>query len=1029
MLLQHPKNSIEVVEEENKNRPKSHLLEWLRYWTGDRGGRFTAFFALLTFGHILYLYFHWGGDEFVEAVNDIVLVIAYFGAFLMILRTSRHSEHSTRARRAWLLIAFSYLGGTIGNALWGYFEIITKTQPFPSWADPFYLSYYIFMFWGLMMLAPEFQNRSERAKLTLDAGIVTLGGGMLIWYFILEPIAKAGTENNLLTALSLAYPVCDVVVLFAAMFLLLRRSSSINIGALNYLLTGILLFFFADLLFGYQNLNGTYQSGTVADSLYGLGSLATMAGSHYQYVKTERIENQAETSFGKKTNSFTWLPYLAIAAGYGMLLIFAFEQLDAVLNQLVIIAACLTLLVVSRQIISMRENEKSRIALAELHERFQGIYNASKDAIAFTTFEGALIDVNDAFLTLIGYRREELLNGTTYQKLTPPEYHRAEIERVNKIIELNRTVEFEKEYIRKDGSRVPIEITAFAVRGSGGDQIGLAAVVRDITERKRAEKEQARLNHQIETERRRLNNIISKVQGVVWERAITDDKTSQSLNFVSDYIETMLGYSPEEWLSTPNLWRAVAHPEDRERAERETQAIYESGKSGIVELRWIAKDGRVIWVESRKEVIYNDDEEPIGLRGVTIDITERKKLEQELRSSEESYRAFIQRSTEGIWRFEFDEPISTHLPVEEQMALADRYGFMAECNDAMARMYGADSAAGLRGKRLSDLLNLSDEANHKYFSAFIQSGYNLNDAESREMDGSGKDKYFLNNLVGVIEDGNLISAWGTQRDITERKEAEEKLKIFNRKLQQSNRELQDFAYVASHDLQEPLRKVQTFGERLQTKYGERLEGGGLDYLERMRNAAGRMQTLIQDLLSFSRVTTKAQPFVPVDLETVTREVLSDLEVKIEETGATVKIEPLPTIEADPSQMRQLIQNLVGNALKFHHKDIAPVIKICAQAGKINSNGNVAAGDLCQITIKDNGIGFDEKYLDKIFTVFQRLHGRAEYEGSGVGLAVCRKIVERHHGSITAHSAPGEGASFIITLPLTQSNTEVTNETK
>lgn len=260
-----------------------------------------------------------------------------------------------------------------------------------------------------------------------------------------------------------------------------------------------------------------------------------------------------------------------------------------------------------------------------------------------------------------------------------------------------------------------------------------------------------------------------------------------------------------------------------------------------------------------------------------------------------------------------------------------------------------------------------------------------------------------------------------EREVGERRKAEDQLGVFNEKLQRSNRELQDFAYVASHDLQEPLRKVQTFADRLRTKYGDTLEGEGIDYLDRMQNAAARMRTLIVDLLSFSRVSSKEQPFEVVDLERVTKEVLSDLEVKMEETGATVEISDLPVIDADPMQMRQLMQNLIGNALKFQQKDTVPIINIRARL--LGSDGNVAA-DRCQISVKDNGIGFDEKHTVKIFAVFQRLHGRVEYEGSGVGLAICRKIAERHNGSITAESAPGDGATFIITLPLRQLPVEI-----
>jgi signal transduction histidine kinase len=191
----------------------------------------------------------------------------------------------------------------------------------------------------------------------------------------------------------------------------------------------------------------------------------------------------------------------------------------------------------------------------------------------------------------------------------------------------------------------------------------------------------------------------------------------------------------------------------------------------------------------------------------------------------------------------------------------------------------------------------------------------------------------------------------------------------------------------------------------------------------MQSAAGRMQILINDLLMFSRVESKAQPFTKVDLDTVTREVLSDLEIQLERTGAVIEVEGLPVIEADPLQMRQLMQNLISNSLKYSQEGRPPVIKIRGHIVKDKCHATSACrdqgGELCQIQVEDNGIGFDEKYLDRIFTVFQRLHVRQEYEGTGIGLAVCRKIVERHWGSITARSKPGQGATFIATLPVSQ----------
>jgi signal transduction histidine kinase/cell division protein FtsB len=269
----------------------------------------------------------------------------------------------------------------------------------------------------------------------------------------------------------------------------------------------------------------------------------------------------------------------------------------------------------------------------------------------------------------------------------------------------------------------------------------------------------------------------------------------------------------------------------------------------------------------------------------------------------------------------------------------------------------------------------------------------------------------------------LIINTELEAEIAERQRTEEKLKAHTLKLEQSNRELQDFAFVASHDLQEPLRKIQAFGDRLKLKYGESLTNEGKDYLDRMQKAAQRMQTLINDLLAFSRVTSQAQPFTPVNITNVLQEVLSDLEVHIQKVSAQIEIGDLPTINADPSQMRQLLQNLISNALKFRREEEAPVVKIWGQLLERDEplwTQELSARPMCQIMVQDNGIGFDEKYLDRIFTVFQRLHGRNEYEGTGVGLAICRKIVERHGGTITAKSILGQGATFIVTLPVEQS---------
>ena len=225
-------------------------------------------------------------------------------------------------------------------------------------------------------------------------------------------------------------------------------------------------------------------------------------------------------------------------------------------------------------------------------------------------------------------------------------------------------------------------------------------------------------------------------------------------------------------------------------------------------------------------------------------------------------------------------------------------------------------------------------------------------------------------------------------------------------------------------MQEPLRKVQAFGERLEQQCQDALSETGADYLNRMRSAAARMQVLINDLLTFSRVATKNTGPTRTDLNVVLRGVMEDLEVRLDETGGKVEIGALPIVNADQSQMRQLFQNLIGNALKYCRDEVPPIVQISAEiTGNCESPEGSDRGACYRIEVADNGMGFEDKYRERIFGIFQRLHGRGRYEGTGVGLAVCKKICERHGGSITALSKPGAGSTFVITLPIEEHDSE------
>lgn len=245
----------------------------------------------------------------------------------------------------------------------------------------------------------------------------------------------------------------------------------------------------------------------------------------------------------------------------------------------------------------------------------------------------------------------------------------------------------------------------------------------------------------------------------------------------------------------------------------------------------------------------------------------------------------------------------------------------------------------------------------------------------------------------------------------------QELTVYSEELSRSNRELEDFAFVASHDLQEPLRKIQAFSDRLTTIYKDKLDERGVDYIKRMTTAAFRMSTLINDLLEFSRITTRGKDFVEVELDEVLEEVLGDLEIAIKESNAQINVAPLPKVCADPSQIYQLFLNVLSNGLKFRKVDQAPLINVLVEQKDIYDELQHIDVPSCIITIKDNGIGFEQTYADKIFSPFQRLHGRTAYKGTGIGLAICRRIVERHGGTIVAYSAPDEGATFIVTLPI------------
>jgi PAS domain S-box-containing protein len=885
---------MNTVESETKGRVLGWVPDRIRGATGDWGGKLTLAYGAFVLAHLLFIIFLGGEDKQIVLICNIATIVIYCGPFVLAWRVSTKTDLPNRTRNGWRLISLAYLAFIAGSLLWLYYENIAGTNAFPSLADAGYLMYYPLMLCGLLSLVAKLQTAKERLKLALDTCIVLIGGGMILWYLLLKPIAEAHTGDNLTMVLSLAYPIGDLVLLLGISSLILRRSSAAGSRPVKFVLAGIVLNFIADVAFTYQTLQGVSQTANFVDALFTMSCYPVMLGAHYQYLIASRYEDPATTSPPKETRHVVWLPYVAIALAYGVILKFVFEQSDAIFIEFIVTAVVLTALVIARQVMTMQENAKANTAIIASEDRYRQLFESHPVPMWVYDHETlAFLQVNDAATDRYGFSREEFL-GMTLKDIRPSGDIPALLADVSK-----RSQGFKDAaswvHRKKDGTLIDVEIRSYGLVFDG--RLAEIVLIDDVTERKRLQAESA---------------IITEIiHGVA---------STSNLDELLDLIHRSIG----KMLCAKNCFVAL----------------------------------------------YDEETMLFSLPFFADQFDEAPPASE-----------FLKTRTRYV--FETEKPILMTAEISDSLVAQDQIKLVGT---------PPKSWLGTPLRTPTEVIGVLVVQNYEDENAY-----------------SERDLEFLKSV------GNQVAL------AIDRKRAEDKLKIFNEKLQRSNRELQDFAYVASHDLQEPLRKVQTFSDRLCTKYADKLEGDGLDYLERMRGAAERMRKLIQDLLIFSRVSSKAQPFVPVDLEEIAHEVLSDLEVKIEETGAKVELRDLPTVEADPSQMRQLIQNLVGNALKFRRPDITPVVKITASTTNGNGAGEILSGHFCTIRVEDNGIGFEEKYIDKIFTVFQRLHGRAEYEGSGIGLAVCRKIAERHRGSITAKSRPGEGSAFVITLPIEQSN--------
>jgi len=426
----------------------------------------------------------------------------------------------------------------------------------------------------------------------------------------------------------------------------------------------------------------------------------------------------------------------------------------------------------------------------------------------------------------------------------------------------------------------------------------------------------------------------------------------------------------------------------------------------------VTKDGRLIHCEWYNTPLIDESGNVVAVASLVQDVTDKVRAENALKQSQQMLRQVLDTI-----------PVQVYWKDQEMRYLG--------CNASFAEHAGLDAVDEVVGLSDDDCPWAESSADIKDVDhRVISTGVSQIAFDQQITDLSGNLRWLRTSKIPLRNSRqDIIGLLGIDEDITHRKTYERRLRNYTALLKQSNRELQDFAFVASHDLQEPLRKVVVFGDRLRKLLGGVMDDNADDYLRRMQSAASRMQNLINDLLAYSRIATNGRAFSPTDLSEVLRGVLGDLEIAIRESGANIEAEVLPVVDADPMQMRQLLQNLLSNSMKFRKPNRPLNIKISSEMSSTDpdlDSDDEATGAVVRLVVEDNGIGFDPKYAEKIFIVFQRLQGRDTHAGTGIGLSICRRIVDRHGGRISAESRPGEGARFIVRLPLSQAQGEIKN---
>ena len=581
---------------------------------------------------------------------------------------------------------------------------------------------------------------------------------------------------------------------------------------------------------------------------------------------------------------------------------------------------------------------------------------------------------------------------------------------VQRLVRANGLQDYEIVLPGEDGQETVLNLSASLLYGDDKQPAAIVCLLRDITEAKKIIRERQMHAEAVERSNRELmekekimmsllENLQASHEKLAQLAAIVESSEDAIISETLDGTvlswnkgaERIYGYTAEEMIGRPIF--ILSDPNSPHEIEGILQRMKQGENIAHHEMLRIRKDGRAIDVFLTFSPVKNKKGDILGVSAISRDITQQKRTRELLRRNEEQTRLIIETANDAF-------------------IAMDAKGLITAWNSQAEQIFGWKRVEVIEKSLAETIIPASlREAHQNGFRRFLETHHGPIINKQVEMtvlhrDGHG---FPVELTVWPLQLGETTQFNAFIRDITDRKAAEAALLEKTRQFARAEAEresLELFAFAASHDLQEPLQKIVIFGDMMKSKQTQ-LDATGRDYLERMQNAAFRMSQLIQSLLHFSRTTANLEPPEDVALEPLIRETLSDLEVRIKQTGAVVHVGELPSVHINKVQTREVFQNLIANALKFHKPGEAPRIVIESQP---------AEDSLVGIVVRDNGIGFDEKHAEEIFKPFKRLHGKQEYEGSGMGLAICQKIILRQGGRLTAKSEPGKGSSFIVMLP-------------